>query len=50
MLDTNNNTLTNVALTIVGREFAKFRSNSDGAFFRLLMPGTYQIQVSKHVN
>ena len=45
VLDTNNNTVTNATLTIAGREFAKFRSNSDGAYFRLVMPGTYQIQV-----
>ena len=46
ILDTNNNPVVDASLTIVGREFAKFRSNSDGAYFRLLMPGTYQIEVS----
>ena len=45
VLDSNNNIVTNASLAIVGREFARFQSNSDGAYFRLLMPGTYQIQV-----
>ena len=32
-------------LVIKGREVVKFRSTSKGEFWRLLMPGTYEIEV-----
>ena len=45
ILDENNNTLADITLVIVEREFAKFRSSASGTYFRPLLPGTYQIQV-----
>ena len=45
VVDVNDNALADVTLVIVGREFVPFRSSASGAYFRLLLPGTYQIQV-----
>lgn len=46
ILDENNNTLADITLVIVEREFAKFRSSASGTYFRPLLPGTYQIQAT----
>ena len=44
-MDANGSAMVNVSLVIVGREFVPFRSWASGQYFRILRPGTYQIQV-----
>lgn len=46
VVDENGNLLAGAHITIAGRESVPFKSLSNGAFFRLLMPGTYTVIVS----
>ena len=45
VMDANGSAMANVSLVIVGRELVPFRSWASGQYFRILRPGTYQIQV-----
>ena len=45
VMDANGSAMANVSLVVVGREFVPFRSWASGQYFRILRPGTYQIQV-----
>ncbi|XP_052235501.1 carboxypeptidase M-like [Dreissena polymorpha] len=44
--DQNNNPLNGAVLSLKGRAFPTFRSKHGGQYFRLLMPGTYTLNVS----
>ena len=47
--DENNNVIAGANLLVLGRERVPFKSHTYGAYFRLLMPGTYTIKVKKYM-
>ena len=46
ILDKSNTSIEGANLSIEGRESVPFKSKKHGAYFRLLMPGTYTLNVS----
>jgi hypothetical protein len=46
LVDENNNAIVGAQLTIRGRESVPFHTKANGEYFRLLMPGSYTIDVS----
>ncbi|XP_060559803.1 carboxypeptidase M-like isoform X1 [Ruditapes philippinarum] len=46
LVDENNNAIVGAKLTIQGRESVPFHTKANGEYFRLLMPGSYTIDVT----